>query len=676
MEKSALSKIVYLSDAMVVSEPIKAGLFGANFLLGRDSISGTYGTKIQDMGATLLRYPGGGIAENDFDLTNPDSVPISRNGTYDTLSEFLEYSEVHGITPSIVIPTKKYVSDVAQGVADVTLFIQRLTSGEFGNAENAIIEIGNEYYVGQQDGNPILTAAAYGDMASAFLSAIEAAATHDLAIGVQVGKTASDNSDIINAFGIQADLEAIDILIYHDYMWTQDSIESRNLTRFAALDQWSASGVVADIFVSEWNVGSSKDGDTDSQHDYGLPQASAMIEFVSEAVKYGIDFASVWAVQQNNKTSLYEDEGNLRINFGGQIFRMLSDNLVGKQALDIPVDRLLDGQIDVWAFDSDSEAVVFLSPNDFDDVNTYLDMNIDLSGFGVDYSYVWAEKLYTTGDPNDWRSSAEVEFFAPEVIGEDGSVVNISFQKDFEVVKLVFEKSAPGENSMHIVGMNSDDMLTGGFGNDEILAYGGDDNIDSGFGDDYIEAGSGNDTVFDASGNDQILTGSGDDDVLVLTGTNDISAGDGSDYIVGGIDSDTIAGGSGDDIIQGDTGSSVFGGSDVIIGGAGDDIMMGGRGADVFVFATNEGADEIAAFNAADVMYDVTNGYSVDASGVDYRIGVDHIQLDGFSTVNSSNVLDFVSNTEQGAQFSAEGTSVTIYGIDAASFTVDDFLFL
>ena len=675
MQREVISETIFLSSSTVSSDPIRPEFFGANFLLGRDSLSGTYDEKVKDMGAALIRYPGGGIAENIFDITSPDLVPISRNGSYDTLSEFLAYCEANDLTPSIVIPTKKYIGDVDQGITELTTFIQRLTNGDFGYAENAIIEIGNEFYVGGPEYDA-LSASEYGKISSEFLLAIDAAASHDLAVGIQVGRNTSENTAIMDHYDTQAEIDAIDILVYHDYTWAQDAIEDRNVKKFAMLDQWISRGVVADIFISEWNVGSNNDSSQNGEHDYGLPQASAMIEFVSEATKYGVDFASVWGVQQNNKTSLYEDEGNLKINFGGQTFKMLSESLIGKQALDLPVDQFFDGQMDVWAFDSNSETVVFLSPNDFDNANIYFDMTIDLSGFGGEYSYVWAERLSSVGDPNDWNSTATVEFFAPDILGENNSIVDISFNNDFEVVKLVFEKQDAGENPMYIVGMDSPDNLSGGFGNDKILGYGGNDRIDSGFGDDYVDAGSGSDVIFDASGNDQILAGDGNDEVIVLMGKNQIDGGEGSDFLVGGIQGDTINGGSGSDVIQGDAGSGIFGGADVIAGGAGDDIMMGGRGADEFVFAPDDGADVIASFNVADIMYDTVSGYSVNAAGMDFQVGVDHILLDGFSTVNSSNVMDFVNNSDQGAIFSAEGTDINIYGVDASSLTVDDFLFL
>lgn len=78
----------------------------------------------------------------------------------------------------------------------------------------------------------------------------------------------------------------------------------------------------------------------------------------------------------------------------------------------------------------------------------------------------------------------------------------------------------------------------------------------------------------------------------------------------------------------------------------------------------------------ADTAFDSITGYSVAVAGADFEVGVDHIQLEGFATVNSTNVNDFLSNTAEGAVFSAEGTDITIYGVDAASLSTDDFLFL
>jgi len=146
--------------------------------------------------------------------------------------------------------------------------------------------------------------------------------------------------------------------------------------------------------------------------------------------------------------------------------------------------------------------------------------------------------------------------------------------------------------------------------------------------------------------------------------------------LVGGIQADVLKGGAGNDVIRGEASNGFLGGSDAISGGNGDDIMMGGRGADTFIFNTSDGDDVIGQFGLGDVAFDNINGYSVSATGADFQTGIDHIQLDGFSTVNASNVMSSVMDGADGAVFSAEGTSITFYDVAANQLTVDDFIFV
>lgn len=173
----------------------------------------------------------------------------------------------------------------------------------------------------------------------------------------------------------------------------------------------------------------------------------------------------------------------------------------------------------------------------------------------------------------------------------------------------------------------------------------------------------------DVSGNN------GDDNLVSFAGVNDLTGGGGSDYLAGGFQSDDIEGGTGNDVLRGDAGG-FLGGSDVLTGGADDDFLMGGRGADTFVFSTNDGSDIIAAFDVSDLTYRPILGYSATATGADFQSGVDHIQLAGFSTVDASNVMSSVTDGADGAVFSAEGTSITFYGISANQLTTDDFIFV
>ena len=219
-------------------------------------------------------------------------------------------------------------------------------------------------------------------------------------------------------------------------------------------------------------------------------------------------------------------------------------------------------------------------------------------------------------------------------------------------------------DGIEITGGETDDTLTGGLGGDTINAGGGDDTIASGSGDDVVSAGAGNDTIYDYLGDDTIDAGDGNDSVTLLTGSNSVDGGAGSDLITGGIGTDDLSGGEGDDVIKGDAGSGLYGGADTIDGGVGDDTMMGGLGADVFVFATNDGVDTIGSFNTADVVFDAVTGYSVAVTGADFEVGIDQIQLNGFTGVDASNVMSFVSAGVDGAVFDAEGTTITLYDVD------------
>jgi Ca2+-binding RTX toxin-like protein len=135
--------------------------------------------------------------------------------------------------------------------------------------------------------------------------------------------------------------------------------------------------------------------------------------------------------------------------------------------------------------------------------------------------------------------------------------------------------------------------LSGGRGNDEILAGdhdnplldgpGHDAQIFGGDGDDKIEGGQGNDTLVGGHGGDQIKAHGGDD---VITGGRDydyLDGGDGNDSISGGAHKDVIYGLDGDDTIRGGSDRDYLegaNGNDVIDGGTSEDVVSGGRGDD------------------------------------------------------------------------------------------------
>ncbi len=174
------------------------------------------------------------------------------------------------------------------------------------------------------------------------------------------------------------------------------------------------------------------------------------------------------------------------------------------------------------------------------------------------------------------------------------------------------------------------------------------------------------------------VTGSAGTDVYVaLAGENDLDGAAGNDLLVGGFQDDTLEGGAGNDALVGDLEGAIFGGDDLLIGGTGDDMLKGGKGADIFGFSTNDGDDIIADFglNFTDVGSD--NGFKTTPTGADFEVGIDKIQLTGFSTVNDGNVLTSgaLSQTADGALFEAEGTTILLFGVNLNTLSENDFAF-
>ena len=118
---------------------------------------------------------------------------------------------------------------------------------------------------------------------------------------------------------------------------------------------------------------------------------------------------------------------------------------------------------------------------------------------------------------------------------------------------------------------------------------------------------------------DILLTDDRERLILSDTGPNRVIAGDGLDVVLTSGGADIIDGGLGSDTIDGGAGA------DVLIGGGGDDFLTGGEGADVFVVDASDFADSIG-----DII-------------TDFEVGVDSIELSGFSNITDVSQLSFNS---------------------------------
>jgi len=196
---------------------------------------------------------------------------------------------------------------------------------------------------------------------------------------------------------------------------------------------------------------------------------------------------------------------------------------------------------------------------------------------------------------------------------------------------------------------------TGGSGSDLLVG-------NSGF--NVLAGNGGNDRIVDIVGGADLLGGAGGD--TLTGGLDDVTAegGSGSDVLIGGIGNDTLRGGTGADRLIGDPDGAFLAGDDRLDGGMGTDRLTGNRGADTFVFRPNGGNDTVAHF--------ATDGTT--PNGTDFQLGVDTVELNGFAGVNAGNVLNFLTVADDNTMFTAEGTSVTFYGITGMG--ADDFVFV
>jgi serralysin len=95
-------------------------------------------------------------------------------------------------------------------------------------------------------------------------------------------------------------------------------------------------------------------------------------------------------------------------------------------------------------------------------------------------------------------------------------------------------------------------------------------------------------------------------------------------------------------------------GDDVLRGQAGDDMLIGGAGADVFVFADDEGADQIADFGMA-------TGSTCAAS-----------RRSGRSTTLQNGAA---TDSPEGTRIDAGDGEILIAGVSFANLDLTDFLF-
>ncbi|QPH54939.1 hypothetical protein [Pontivivens ytuae] len=418
---------------------VNEDLFGANFIVSKDSFEGTYGANLPNLHVTHIRYPGGEVTEKYFDLLDPDAVPISEAGTFDGLSAYIAYAGQHGLPLHIVVPTKKYADDPQRGVSELGTFIERLEAGQYGDVGEYVIEIGNEYYTKQSDYSSVsFNAYIYGDIAGRFATEIHATSDGRALVAVQAGRREHDNNDIMAGFAATSGGADVDLLVTHSYPWRTESVANHLKIRADLAADWERIGITADLYLSEWNIASSSNTSNLHLRDYGLSQTAGLVEFVEQMAILGYDKAAVWAVQQRNKTSLFTGEGDSQWRFAGYTFEMLSERVGGTHVVTEGLD-FIGGlpAVEFTVFDGDDATHIFMSKDAMPNVESIRFLTDDLF---AEYETFGVEGLTTDGDPEDQRSNAIYWTEDVAILRPGGPDIEIEFTVAYELQVLDLQK--------------------------------------------------------------------------------------------------------------------------------------------------------------------------------------------------------------------------------------------
>lgn len=299
--EAASEPLFRLNRARVLGQ-VRPTMFGANILAPSDDVNDDFGRRVMDFAPTILRWPGGTIAEKDFDPANPDRNMVT------TISAFLSFCGAHAIRPAVVLPTIRYLNRMADIDREIGGFIRNLTRGKHGATRVAIVEIGNEFYVGGG-----LSPEDYGRIAARIAAVVRRNAAYPLKISIQGGMLGSGAVASAATVARLVAAKNFDLVSVHCYLSGEDAAKARHIPALAR----ALGG--KPVFLSEWNVKSCSDPSetggnqcgSQSEFDnsaFGMKQAGAMVAHFAAHVAAGVRYATVWPVQQNNMTSFYPNE--------------------------------------------------------------------------------------------------------------------------------------------------------------------------------------------------------------------------------------------------------------------------------------------------------------------------------------------------------------------------------
>ncbi|WP_432450621.1 calcium-binding protein [Aliiroseovarius marinus] len=388
------------------------------------------------------------------------------------------------------------------------------------------------------------------------------------------------------------------------------------------------------------------DGDGTSATGASLENAAIGFVQMHEMAKSNVTAAMSWLATSTNSVEAslsYEEDGEIFVNPGGELFRMMRDNLVGAQAVELQTSSLDDSETITRIFEKDGQVILYVanrtdssSDIELQGLNRLLgDHGIQLAGYtlgeGLANLHIWGSKLGATGGTDQYKTTGEVDLLTKSDLQDGDWKLGFSLGAH-EIMQIVISTSA--SEGVEITGHDKNDLLDGSDWNDTLEANGGNDSLDGGTGNDILTGGSGADTFKFSSGDglDRITDFNPSEDILVIddvqiqsfdalpNGVSAISTSEGVEIHYGNSDvvllegldltpaSNVVDGTEAGETMnigyedaEGDKITDVTSVEDVIYGYGGDDKISGGKGADTIY--GGEGDDIIYGNSQSDALY-------------------------------------------------------------------------
>lgn len=578
----------YISDAITERH------LGANVLFDRNYLDpgGPFDRYLNEMQTGFLRFPGGTIteqgfapgsrdAERLFDMSRPSGLGDDDEPRILTAPAAFDYASNNGQGIAFTLPTENYFSDELDadgnrlpdpfGTYRLLDRVDNMIRGEYGDAPIDMFQIGNEFWYRSERQTP----EEYGMMANdlsigmqrmfdIYRSELDDDADWSepkIAMQVAQGWRPQDNEAILDQMTPDA-RAAVDVVTQHFYPLQYSAI-ANSQRHFDRLDDFADAEGFGDLeyYISEWNT---------SMHgeEFGLLQASSMLEVTRTFMERGVDHATLWGTQyvslRNRMAELIRDPDSpsgfdTRLTVPGEMYKMMGTSLQGLQAMDIDTDESLRDSLNLppdqrdpdsrtqmvmHGFGSDERMVLFISSRTDEEVDVTFDPQLLIPS----WDHLYGQSLGALNNPATDRDEGDptADYARPylqhHTVGsllQDGE---LTFSLDaYEVMRLEFSIEP---TDLFLYG-NSQVVDPEADYDEEFFGGRGDDRIEVLFGNNTLHGGQGDDTLIGGEGNDRLYGGPGDDLLI---------AGSGDDTLLGGRGEDTLVSGAGRDVLDGQSG--------------------------------------------------------------------------------------------------------------------------